>query len=680
MSIDYEKFIRSDYNTTINNVSSSVDSILFKKVNPYQKILEPVQIQDWKYDDIAYLGPRYIGAKTTSQKYTFYTDGDISYGKSAAIDINTTKFGWANPTTERSLNFFDKTTITVKYLIDASGSLTELSRKNKNWFEVQNIYKKGDLVNISLLDRNNPSSQIGLDGNKVIYESGYGYSPIVFRELNETLKFIYNTPKETTDNKLGVKSVSTSSFVFQTVGNTDTNFTDTSDIWTYFKIDGVDKPGIPFSFNRAPITQWPYTNNASLTTTGPYRTRSGVNFYNSQLNLSFSADNPGNLGGGKFFYTMDWFIPNQSGSSYGGYATPDSVGAMKVNLSGGEWYSYFQAPRNSNYAVNLNIPIKISYASNPDPGPSVLKVVGILEKQPVGTSTWNFVAVSKIEATNIPNSNPLNQIGVDEANSSIYMDWSPESSGNPNIQFNCVFKNEKIGSLDKDDKLRLKFYVVEVMNWFRRSESVYFEIGAGDQSKSFFEVYDEINSQITLDFDQDIIGTTATYAMFTALSDDTIEFDVTSSLLYNNSTFSPPTSSQTLTIGDYYSSVESQFVFEPGDVVRFGTYFSIKPELYFIESVTPPVIQTIGNVDTVISNLRIKLDRRVNPAKVNSRSFAILKRVKDETSLIIEYKKADGISSNSLVIPFNLDKEIEKNTSNIINPIKDTILLKVLSG
>jgi hypothetical protein len=377
---------------------------------------------------------------------------------------------------------------------------------------------------------------------------------------------------------------------------------------------------------------------------------------------------------------MDWFIPNQSGSSYGGYATPDSVGAMKVNLSGGEWYSYFQAPRNSNYAVNLNIPIKISYASNPDPGPSVLKVVGILEKQPVGTSTWNFVAASKIEATNIPNSNPLNQIGVDEANSSIYMDWSPESSGNPNIQFNCVFKNEKIGSLDKDDKLRLKFYVVEVMNWFRRSESVYFEIGAGDQSKSFFEVYDEINSQITLDFDQDIIGTTATYAMFTALSDDTIEFDVTSSLLYNNSTFSPPTSSQTLTIGDYYSSVESQFVFEPGDVVRFGTYFSIKPELYFIESVTPPVIQTIGNVDTVISNLRIKLDRRVNPAKVNSRSFAILKRVKDETSLIIEYKKADGISSNSLVIPFNLDKEIEKNTSNIINPIKDTILLKVLSG
>ena len=35
MSIDYEKFIRSDYNTTINNVSSSVDSVLFRKINNY---------------------------------------------------------------------------------------------------------------------------------------------------------------------------------------------------------------------------------------------------------------------------------------------------------------------------------------------------------------------------------------------------------------------------------------------------------------------------------------------------------------------------------------------------------------------------------------------------------------------------------------------------------------------
>lgn len=678
MSIDYEKFIRSPYHTTINNVSSSVDSLLFKKINDRQDILEQVQIQDWKYSDPVYTNPRYGGAKTISSKYNFYTDGDSSYGKTAAADIITTKFGWANPTTFYSINFYDKTTINLKYLIDATGSLTELSKKNNNWFEVQNIYKKGDQVNISLLDKYNPSNQSGLDGDKKIYESGYSYSPIIFRELNETLKFLYDTPKETTGVRLGVKSVSTSSFVFQTIGNTDTNLTDTTNVWTYFKIDGIDKPGLPFSFNRLPTSQWPYAS-IPLETAGPYRARSGATFYNTQLRQYFSADNASLPGGGMYFYTMDWFIPNQSGSSYGGYATTDSAGAMKVNLSGGEWYSYFQAPRSSDYSVNLNIPIKVSFLRNPAAGPAIVKILGVIEKQEAGSANWTYVMSSVMQPTNIPESTYLNTIGVDASNSSLYLDGAPFGS-NLNVEVNCVINNEKIGSLNLNDKVRLKVYFVEVRNFFRRCESVYVEISPGNTSKAFFEVYDDINSQISLDFDQDILGTTSTYAMFTALNDNTIEFDVTSSLLYNNSAFFAPTASNDFLIPNHYSSVESKFFFEPGDVVRFGTFFSINPELYFVETVIEPVIQTINNVDTVISPLRVVLDKRINPAKVNSRSFVFFKRKKDETTLIVEYKKPDGQSSNALIISYNLDKEIEKNTSNIINPIKDTILLKVLSG
>lgn len=680
MAIDYEKFIRSPYNTTINSVSSSVESLLFTKINERQRITESVQIQDWKYQDPAYLRPRYEGAKSTSRRYTFYTIGDSSYGKKAAIDLITTKFAWANPTTDINLNFFDKTSISIKYLIDQSGSLTELSRKNVNWYEVQNLFKSGDSASISLLDKNNPSNQAGLDGSKTIFESGYSYSPIVFRESNETLRFIYNTPKETTDTRLGIKVVSTASYVFQTVGNTDTNLTDTTDTWTYFKIDGVDKPGTPFSFNRYPIVQWPYTNNSPLTTTGPYRTRTNGIIYNTQLDETFSADNSSLPGGGKNYYTLDWFTPNQSGSAYGGYVTSDNVGTIKVNLAGGLYYTYYEVPRTSDYVVNLNVPIKLSYTKNPDPGPSVVRVVAIIERQAATTSNWEYVVESRLEPTNIPATYTNEDIGIDSANSSIYMDGEIIQSGNVNIQANCIIRSFRIRNLAQGGRIRVRFYFVEVMNFFRRSESIYFEIGAGDTTKSFFEIYDEITSQVSLDYDQDIIGTTSTYAMFSSFNDNTIEFDITSSLLYNNSTFSAPSSSQLLTVSDYYSSVESPFVIEPGDIVRFGTYFSIKPELYTVTSVSLPVIQSINNVDVVVSPLKVTFDKNINPSKVNSRSFAFLKKTKDETSIIFEYKKPNGISSNSLIIPYNLDTEIEKNTSNIINPIKDTILLKVLGG
>lgn len=668
MSIDYEKFIRSDYNTTINAVSSSVDSLIFQKINPYQGILEPVQIQDGKYQDPAYTRPRYVGAKSISEKYNFYTPGDTSYGKTAAIDFNTVKFGWANPTDSRSLNFFDKTIVNLKYLIDATGSLTELSSKNYNWFEIQNTYKKGDTASISLLNKTVPSNQTGLDGPKIIHESGYRYSPLVFRELNEPLTFLYDTPKETATAKLGIKCVSTASYLFETVGNVDVDFTDTTHPWAYFKIDGIDQPGIPFSYNKLNISQWPYLSQQPLNTTGPYKRSDGSIFYNTELGLTFSADTIG----GKNFYTLDWFTPNMSGSSYGGYVTNDSIGSLNVVTTGGQRYSYFQAPRTSDYIVNVDVPIKIKYASNPDPGPTVLKVVAVLEKQSVGSSSWVYAGASTIRSTNIPTTSPYGGIGVDETNSSLFLDHSPTGT-NPFLEISCIIVNKKI-SLTKDDKLRLKVYCVEVMNFFRRTESIYFEILGGDSAKGYLEVYDDIASGLTLDFDQVVKGTDASYQMFYRVSDDTLEFDYTGSILYNNSTFFAPTGSDTNPTGFYYSGVESKFVFEPGDMIRFGSYYTINPEAYYVAQVINPDIDYSTTPETVRTPLRVVLDRFVNESKVNSRSFAFFKKSKDETCVILNYKKQEGISSNFLLIPYNLYNPIQENTSNIIRPLRDIIL------
>jgi hypothetical protein len=677
MSIDYEKFIRSDYNTTINNVSSSVDSVLFRKINNRNPdILESVQIQDGKYYDPAYTNPRYEGSKSTSATYTIYTPGDQSYGKSAAIDSNTLKFAWANDINTVNLNFYDKSTITIKYLIDETGSLTELSNKNSNLFEVQNTFKKGDLVNVSLFDKKNPTNQASLDGNKLIYESGYRYFPIVFREANETLNYLYDEPTEEILVRLGIKSVNTDSLLFQTIGNADTDFTSSLGANTIFKKNGVVQTTNNISFNKFSNNQWPYPTEVPFYKPLTFKRRDNTTFQYIPIELSVFG-----LPQFNFYYTIDTYTPSNTSTVAGGYVTNDSLNSMKINTSGGEWYTYFQALRTSKYIANVKIPIKISYSSNPDSGPSVIKVVAVLEKQAAGTTGWSYVASSTLRADNIP---PTSQIGIDEQNSCIYMDGTMPSA-NPYIQATCEI-SKNLGDLNESDKIRLRLYFADLVKFFYKTENIYFEIPAGDSSTNYFEIIDDGNSTTQPVLTAQITGTTDTppYAIFQLVGTDnrTIEFNNDASKLYNKSTFVPPSADDPGSITNYYSSVEAPFTFKIGDIVRFGSYASIKPELYTISEINNPEVVEIGTypniTKTVVKKLSIKLDRVVNSSRVNSRSFAILRKKEDETSVIIEFKKAPGKTSNALLIPYNLRTDINKNVGNIVGKIKDTILSKVL--
>jgi len=664
MAIDYEFFIRSDYNTTINNVSASNTSLFFKKINKDNtSILEDVEMQDSNYSNTSHLNSRYYGAKSTSNNYTFYTDGDNSYGKNAAIDINTTKFAWANSISPKNLNFCDKTTVNIKYLIDASGSLTELSTKNNNLFEVQSMYKHGDTLNISLLDKLNPTNQSNLEGDKIIYEGGYSYAPIIYRELNERLDFLYNDPKTTATSKLGTKTVNKNSYVFEVIGNQDTDFYSATDSYTTFKINGSPQSNQRFSFNKNPSKTWPYTA-ISLRTTGPYQ------MYNGR---TFSLNGPGQaeLESNSNYYTLDWFTPNSSASADGGYVTADNVGSMRTNATGTDRYQYYVAPRYSNYSINVNIPIKIKYDINKDAGFSTFKILGIVEYQKYGETGWNFVANTELQIINIPINN---EIGVDTKNSSIRIDGDGSvSSGNPYIQVHCVLNNASC-VMEQDDKIRLKVYFAETKNFFNRTEGIYFEIGSGDSSTSFFEVWDLTNSGTST---VSSVSLQAAPSIFNLDSDNqTIVFNNSASLLYKNVVFTAPTGSGN--ISSYYSPIEDSFEFKVGDMVRFATYNIIKADLYKIIEVTEPVTSYFGTDVVLLEPLKIKLDRLINYNDVNSRTFAFLRRKDDETSIILDFKKKEGATSNGLVIPYNLDKNIRNNVSNIISPLKDKILSKIL--
>jgi hypothetical protein len=709
-TINIDAFQHSEYNTLLNNVSGSTVSKMFKRINPYQKgVLEEIELLDENYSDPRYTRPRYDGVKSTSAKYNFYTKGDTSYGKTAAVDFNTEKFAFANSINKKNLNFYDKTTVNIKYLIDESGSITELSRKNYHLFEVQNMYKKGDLVNVSLMDKLNPTNQASLDGDKLIWEGGFSYSPIIFREANENLVFTYNEPSYVTENRFGLKAINTSGYLFQTVGNTNAEFTTTPNGTTIkFLVDGISQTGITFSFSKIPSVNWPYTySELSL---GIYNSVTYIDYTNYPTNINYS--NP--FENGTSYYSIDWFIPGNTAELNGGYLTNDFTGKLTV-VTSTENYSYVTAPRTTTYKVNVDIPIKFK-AINPeranedrdDLGPSIIKVVAILEVQKAGTSTWEYLDIgpqggtrrdavpygyTKFSATNIPMgiggsvSKDSTVAAVNENYSFIKMSGNTQAttyngdSKSPFYEGRCQLFDKDI-SLNQNDKVRVKLYLAEITTFFRRNSDIYFEIQPGTTNQSYFEVWDKANANTTQVSSATITVDPNDPIFSKKFDNQTIVFNNAMSILWNNSVFEAPDSTAPNSISNSYSAIEYPFSIKVGDIIRFTQFNAIKPDYYRVIEVVEPKTQnsSIGTITTtsVLIKASIKLDRVYNPAQIITNSFAVLRKVEDETVIILDFKKKDGLSSNAFMIPYNIKPSIKTNVGNIVAPLKDTILSKVL--
>ena len=197
---DYNDFIHSDFNVMLNNVSTSLYSTSRKTLeisgssqiigSGSYPLLVTASLQDSYLSLSSYLLPRYSGSKTYSAKYNTYTDGDKSYGKSAAIDRYVRKFGLFTQVVSSSF-FSSRNLVALKYLVDESGSLTELSQTptssiESNWSEVQNTFKLGSTPTIALFDNQQYGDQKKTDGPKSIFDSGYSYYPTLYYSTGST--------------------------------------------------------------------------------------------------------------------------------------------------------------------------------------------------------------------------------------------------------------------------------------------------------------------------------------------------------------------------------------------------------------------------------------------------------------------------------------------------------------
>ena len=204
-SVRSQRFFDLDYSynqlvpTNYGLVTQSLSQSQFNNYNTYTNPNSPyAELQDYNYNLNSFTIPRYYGSKNMSVSYSFYTPGDSSYGSTAAIDKIKYQYAYLVDIYSSSFQMPGRSNAQIKYIIDNSQNVLDLTKLNNNIFYTQNIYKSGETVNISFFDYSptNPDSQYLTNNSDVqLYEGGFRYSPILANcNASATLDYKLNTP------------------------------------------------------------------------------------------------------------------------------------------------------------------------------------------------------------------------------------------------------------------------------------------------------------------------------------------------------------------------------------------------------------------------------------------------------------------------------------------------------
>jgi hypothetical protein len=261
-------------------------------LDPYSQL---AQVQDWNYAAQAYTIPRYYGSKTISATYNDYTQGDTSYGKSAAIDKIKSQYGYLVDMYSSSFQLPGRVNAQIKYMLDNNQNVLDLTKANKNIFTTQNVFKSGENVNISLFnyDPNSNMAQYLTDNQTVnLYEGGFRYSPILFN-VSGALSIGYyaltasvtTTSTVTTPSYTTLTSGSFNYWASDTLGTNSPGVQNQSGLWSSYA-----------GFLRMPVTFSAHGNNIGSS-------NKQTTVYYSIFNTSLYADDM------NYFYSTFFTVP-----------------------------------------------------------------------------------------------------------------------------------------------------------------------------------------------------------------------------------------------------------------------------------------------------------------------------------------------------------------------------------
>jgi len=693
--IDYSSNINSPVN--INYLTSSLlgldDNMLFQ-----------AEVQDSNYTLKRHKYPRYDGSKTISKEYNKYNIGDKSYGKSPNIENNPIKFGYFGEITSNENTLSNRSNVYLKYLIDDSLNITELTRYNKSLFDVQNIFNKG--VDLILDDNLNPSNQKDLDGLKNIFAGGFRFEPILqnIGGTHDHLSYTYtNDISVANDGSVGGDKIELSpdSILIGTPKfknpiitslNTPSNY-----INTY-----IDTP-IIFPIKRRNLS---YTGEVKQRISGSISIKTYISPPSDYVTRLYSGVN----------YTgYQWTINGaifrdvrDSGGDFGGPNANDNVNSVKIPAGVvasfyDNWYrrtlvitgpldlpSAGSPLGNGNGGVDsvdikiLDCSTKISVLNQYNSFSSVIPITNLLEyTPPTGYSKTPF-----INSIN----NPLDITFDEEYGVELIFDIDgyitlPKNMNNADSELKTTSNNPgKISAIVSfqgfgGSKLRIK-------------NSPQVETPLLPFSSSFYYGNSPENIYISNYIDNGFISSSTTNHFFergTYIGGNsnilTASYDLSYMYNYcmnndNSFTQTYPTFSN---IG--YETTELPFIPKIGDLIRFynedKNTFPIEYErevIDIIEPINPPISSSIDSTNRLfivlsdeISSYSCNDNTAQYPKQVQN--FIFLSKIPDETNIVINASKKTGKTSPGIIIPSNSSKTIKDRAGNIIKQLKNQNLI-----
>jgi hypothetical protein len=660
-SINLNEFNHTDFNVTLNNVSSSIPSISRQKLETKyitsnskvfssgSDITSIAELQDSNLSLLGYNNSRYNGTKLTSLKYNTYSSssltygGDTSFGKTAVIDKYTRKIGLftqINP--NPYLGVPQRNNVSLTYLVDESGSLTELNKRNKHWVELQNIFKTGEELTVALFDNQKFSNQKSTDGDKLIFNSGYSYSPIIYAG--------------STDSKIYFDYTGDSiSRLFRITTTSDGYISGSTSLKYPIELGKINK-----LFEKNTDTPDPLYSDGNLyyntgSSASSFSTYSIQETGNQQFNASFTV-------------RVDFASTNQSGSFTFNINKVGTGNISTQTLPAASGYTS-TVYTSLNFAKKIGTPLTLS---------SDLKVYDgsgtYIETISSGTTLYQVYAGAYTDSS-------CNIYG-----GGTYYVTSAYYSSIGSLYGSCIdvytlpsFDKKLYNTPSNNLTSYLNFNLSTPYQEFTLGNEVGFEFvtGSGGFTTNNFTASVLSGGQLYNQLSTNQAGSnpyaTSSVSPFISGSDGNKTIILNSELSYFHGYQFVPSGSVLGNLSSLYSSygdINYQFSPKSGDIVILyygGTGNFIESNIDVIVELNNKLYITLSS--DLPSSLTI-------PAYSNSTvdKFLILNKVNDETNTILKFNKKEGNTSLGFIIPNNLHPDVLNNIDTITKEVKQKLI------
>jgi hypothetical protein len=679
-SINVNEFNHTDFNVTLNNVSSSVLSNSRKKLekiyvtsnnnvflsSSFNEYTSNAELQESNLSLKGFQNSRYDGTKVSSLKLNTYSSasgtysGDNSYGKTAVIDHNTRKLGlFTQIINSSAFSYPQRNNVALKYLVDENGNLTELNKRNKHWHELQNIFKAGEDLTVALFDNQKVNNQKTTDGSKPIYDSGYSYFPIMYASSTDTnLYFDYTGD---TKSKL-FKIKNSGGFIY---GDSTLKYpiTDGNKIFKIFQ-SSTDTFDSEFNDGNA----FYKVNSAAPSPLNTFSTYSIQETSQQQFNA-------------KFYVKLEFPTINLSGSFIFNIKKVDD-GSTLATSGEQSFASGYTSRRNTSYQYIKKTGLESAFTPSQD-----VKVYDLNGNyvETLSYPTVLYKVLASPELTSYDYNNPCDFIISTE----FYI-----------TQADYTNLNEPVPGCSTTFKfLSPKLYELPV---YKLSDTLYFNVSTNPTSftvgnKISYEFITGSNGFNTTNFTASILpynpdnqtgvfyNQLSTYQVgdnpyAVSTASPFISGSHSGSLVLNSSLsyfkdylFLPSGSTPIVKNSLYNTYGDVDYIFSPkiGDIISI--YYSSGTS-YFDSTITNVYFDSSGKLNLSLSS---ELPSNLNkPAYTSSdiTKFIILSKVNDETNLILTFDKKFGPTSLGFVIPNNLHPSVLANIDVITKEVKQKLI------